>query len=617
MCGICGIATAEGEAPPSAVQHMCDAITHRGPDDAGLYTSPDGRCVLGNRRLAIMDLSPAGHMPMGTEDGRYWISYNGEMYNFRALRSDLEARGRRFRSATDTEVVLQLYAEYGESCVARLNGMFAFAIWDAVERTLFLARDRMGIKPLYYAWAGDAFVFASEVRAILASGCISREADPNALVGYLMLGSVPDSSTIVRGIKSLPPGHCMMFERGRVSTRRYWNHAVEMLEASRIPADEVEEATREGLKDVVARQSVSDAPLGLFLSGGMDSGTIAALMRATGQEQIRSVSLSFAERPFDEGPIARRVAERFGIEHVEVPITPADVSGQLDRVIGAMDQPSTDAINTYFVSKAAREAGLTVALSGLGADELFGGYPSFQLVPRVRDAMSIARRIPGHETLLPLVARLNRLPYRARKLAVWTDGDDSLEVAYMAVRSVLSPRYVKRAAGVGGTFDPTAYAQSTVNGRGLNDAERISLLESRIYMHNQLLRDTDSMSMTHSLEVRVPYLDNDMIALAARSRHLLGAGHKSALASARSLYFPIGSEDGPKRGFSFPFAEWIVGPLYDEVRDSVSRPQVVPHESMARLWNGFRAGRFHWSAIWTVAVLERWLSVHRLKVGSA
>ncbi len=613
MCGICGIVRFSGGIETRSVDAMCEAIRHRGPDDGGAYASPARDCVLGSRRLAIIDLTPAGRQPMSEPGDRFWITYNGEVYNFVELRAELEARGHRFRSRTDTEVVLHLYQEYGERCVERLNGLFAFAIWDQQERSLFLARDRFGIKPLYYSWAGEWFLFGSEIRAILASGLVPARADSSAVAGYLMMGSVPDDRTILIGVASLAPGHCATLQSTGLTVRQYWSHVDELRQAIPLPAGEAEEAVREGMKAAVQRQMVSDAPLGLFLSSGMDSTMLAALMRAGGHERIRSVSVSFDESAFDEGSMARRVAERFGLEHVDTRVTFHDFQSHLDSIVSAMDQPSADGINTYFVSMAARQAGLTVALSGLGADELFGGYPSFTVVGTVQRAMRALARVPGHEQFMPLLDVLPGIPRGARKLARWSNGSTSLAAAYLAVRGLLSPEEVRSLVGSATLPDPAAYAEQVAPIDGLPEMAGISVLESRVYMHNQLLRDTDAMSMAHSLEVRVPFLDNEIAALAARCSHLLGGRPKAVLAGARSIYFPLGLPDRPKQGFTFPLEAWLAGPLAERVEHG-SDSGGVSAPDMRRLWTEFRAGRRHWAQVWAPMLLNHWLDAHHVTV---
>lgn len=616
MCGIAGIVDFRRLAEEQPVLAMCRAMEHRGPDDGGTFVSEDCRCVLGNRRLAIIDLTQSGHMPLQSADGRFCITYNGELYNFTEHRAALERRGRRFRSHTDTEVALALYQEFGPSCVEVMNGMFAFAIWDSAEKTLFLARDRMGIKPLYYHAANGRLVFASEIRALLASELVERRADPEAIAGFLTLGSVPDSHTILEGVRALPPGsYALIVEDGKVEVQSYWSHADQLRCTPAIGTHEMPDAVREAVKDAVKRQMVADVPLGLFLSGGVDSSMLAATARASGQEHIRSVSISFEEQRFDESANAREVARRFGLDHAEVSVTAEDVRSALPGCIGAMDQPSIDGVNTYFVSRSARQAGLTVALSGLGADELFGGYATFSAIPRLIGVLRGLQRVPQLEAGRGMLPKVPGVPHRVRKLAAWAQSPATVVGAYAAMRGLLAPPDVMALTGACPSFDPYTYLDSIMDLHGIEEHCAVSLLEARVYMHNQLLRDTDAMSMAHSLEVRVPYLDATVVTVAAQCAAALGDGAKRALVEARSLYFPVGEDRGPKQGFTFPFEHWLAGPLGQELRVQGEGDQFLPTGTVSDLWTGFLQGRRHWSAVWAVVVLQAWMRLHRLSVG--
>jgi asparagine synthase (glutamine-hydrolysing) len=390
MCGIAAVIGA-GEAEPG-VRAMVEAVRHRGPDDSGVV-QPAGRpLALGCARLAIIDLSPAGHMPMTDPATGNVIAYNGEVYNFRELRRDLEAEGERFRSGTDTEVLLRAYAIWGRDFVERLRGMFAFALWDAGRREVLLARDRLGEKPLYYA-PGPPLVAASEVRALLATGLVSRRLDPAALDSYLVNGFVVSPRTILRDVLSLLPGHLLaVAEDGRVlEERRYWRLPAPGAAA---PAAEAAARLRSDLERSVTERLISDVPLGAFLSGGLDSTTVVALMTRAGGE-VRTFSVTFEDPVYDESAHSRRAAERFRTRHTEVRLTRDEFEARMDAAVAALDQPSFDGMNTYFVSRAARESGLTVALSGTGADELFGGYPFFRQVERLERARRLWARTPG------------------------------------------------------------------------------------------------------------------------------------------------------------------------------------------------------------------------------
>src|SRR6266540_793435 len=402
MCGIGGIATSADARMPDLrerLEAMAGAMLHRGPDDGGVYVSPEGLIGLANRRLAIRDLSPAGHMPMSTTDGALWITYNGEIYNAAELRAELEGRGCRFQSNSDTEVVLLAYRAWGDDVVARLRGMFAFCIYDRHQRRLFLARDPLGIKPLYYVARAGQFAFASECRALLRGSLGDAQVSPAGLVAYLELGSVPAPLTIYRDIRAPEASQYLRVDlaNDRVcpgEPKTYWRLPEPQMQSLSYP-DAVDQV-HDLLLDSVRRHLVSDVPLGAFLSGGLDSSAIVALMRdARPGATIRTCSVSFAEPEFDESRYARGVADYFGSQHVEVRVTAEDVTHNLERAIEALDQPSNDGMNTYFVSQAARQAGLTVSLSGVGGDELFGGYPSFERLPRLVQAARAATRVPG------------------------------------------------------------------------------------------------------------------------------------------------------------------------------------------------------------------------------
>ena len=420
MCGIAGWVD-PATAPvlrSDAVTRMCAAMQHRGPDDDGMVSR--GAATLGMRRLAIFD--PAnGHQPMRTPDGRFTLIFNGAIYNFRALRDELAAAGWAFRTNCDTEVLLAAYAQWGERCLARLRGMFAFAAWDEREQTLFLARDPFGIKPLYYRHDGTRLLFASELNALLASGAFSAEIDPLSVADYLAWFAVPAPRTIYRDVFSLRPGECATFCAGRLDIRSAWSFRA--IQDGTKPCATREEFTgelRARLDDTIRAHIVADVPVGAFLSGGLDSAVVAGLMtRATGA-QLKTFSIVFDESDYSEAAQAEATARHFGTDHHPTRLTGAQVAGDLDALLAALDQPTGDGLNTYYVSRAARAGGVTVALSGLGGDELFGGYPSFRDVPRLARWLPLWRSLP---TVVQgaVLARLRRGDTRGRKLADFLD----------------------------------------------------------------------------------------------------------------------------------------------------------------------------------------------------
>ncbi len=386
MCGIAGIiskADARGRLA-TLLPGLQTELRHRGPDDQGVHVSPDGRAGLVSTRLAILDLTAAGHQPMLTTDGRYAIVFNGEIYNFRALAASLEQKGVVLRSHSDTEVVLALYRLLGVDCVRELRGMFAFAIWDDAEKTCFLARDPLGIKPLYYnVEAGGALAFASELRALRRTGLVGSDLDPVALGAFFRQGSVPEPLTLLRGARSLEAGHWLRWRDGNLESRSYWSLPFGNGDASAPPlgAHEDTAAVRAALIDSLEHHFVSDVPVGLFLSGGIDSTALLALSRSLGHNALSTYSLSFDDAAFDEGELARRTAEHFGSRHTDHRLTGMEAKGLFADFLNRLDQPSVDGFNTFAVSRVAHEHGAKVVLSGLGGDEIFGGYPSFTRVP--------------------------------------------------------------------------------------------------------------------------------------------------------------------------------------------------------------------------------------------
>jgi len=632
MCGIAGIILNSDRTLPDLQERltaMREAMTHRGPDDAGMFVSPDGRVGLANRRLAIRDLSPAGHMPMSNADGTAWITYNGEIYNTDELRPELERLGFVFHSTSDTEVILHGYEAWGDEVVQRLRGMFAFAILalepitSKVQR-VFLARDRMGVKPLYYAQSDGVFLFASELKGLRASGLVSREISPAGLVGYLMFGAVPNPWTIYRDSQALPPASTLAWQDGRVDIRRYWQLPTDVPEPSAY-SDTVEQI-RALLEEAVRIRLVADVPLGAFLSGGLDSGVVVALMRQATHGPIRTCSMVFEEEKYSESVGARAMAQAMGTEHYERTVTAQDVASEWERILWAMDQPTVDGVNTYFVSKTAREAGLTVALSGLGGDELFGGYPNtFVGVPQILNALKMAQTVPGRATLAR--AAINLRPDRQR----WAKVRDALSYpaspasAYLARRGLFSPSEVKALVhpdvwqAARQIFDPVQHIMDCTDGYaepGVYERQPftwVSRAELRNYMHHQLLRDTDAMSMAHSLEVRVPYMDHRLVEAVLR----LPAAHKKNGAQPKSLLTravgdllpPIVRDRQDKQGFTFPFDEWLRADLKPLLMDCLGQPALpwLRPDEILKVAMAYWDGKVHWSRPWALAVCAHFL----------
>src|SRR5581483_8848873 len=454
MCGINGIfayESAAGRIDGEELLRTRDAMAARGPDGSGAWASEDGRAGLGHRRLSIIDLSRGGAQPMMSADGRLVVTFNGEIYNYRDLRRALTAKGCVFRSQSDTEVLLHLYAEKGEAMVHELRGMFAFAIWDCRQASLFLARDPYGIKPLYYAEDGRTFRFASQVKALLAGGAVSREPDPAGQVGFYLFGSAPEPFTMHRAIRALPAGSSLIVDRlGAREPRRFHSIAQVYCDAETGAAGQAlanparaQAELRDGLLDSVRHHLVADVPVGAFLSSGIDSGALVGLMRDAGAQKIRTVTLAFAEfrgRAEDEAGLAAQVAALYGAQHTTRVVTESEFAADLPRILEAMDQPSIDGINTWFVSKAARELGLKVAISGLGGDELLAGYGSFRDIPRWVRWMRAPSRMPLLGTATRAIAqRLARLWGGSPKAAGLLELGGTYAGAYLLRRGLFMP----------------------------------------------------------------------------------------------------------------------------------------------------------------------------------
>lgn len=574
MCGIAAtFSYGAGPVDRDALVRSCGRMETRGPDGSGVWTSPGGEAGLGHRRLAIIDLSKDGAQPMATEDEGVVVAFNGEIYNYEALKRDLEARGHRFRSTSDTEVLLRLYLEKGEEFVRDLRGMFAFALWDARRRGLLLARDPYGIKPLYVADDGRALRAASQVKALLATGAVDTRPDPAGHVGFFLWGHVPEPHTLYRGVRALPPGHTQWVDAdGPRAPRPFATLNAALAEAERgaagvsASAAELDAAVREALLDTVRHHLVADVDVGVFLSAGRDSTTLAGLAAEAGG-RLRTVTLGFEEyvgTADDEVPLAEAAAAHYGADHRTVRVGRDEFLGLVDGYFRAMDQPSIDGLNTYLVSRAAVQSGLKVALSGLGGDELFGGYPSFAEVPRLA---GVVGRLPASATIgrglralgAPVLGRVT-----SPKAAGLVEYGGTFEGAYLLRRtlfmpwelpSVLDPGLVRE--GLRELAPLAALRQTTAGLR--SDRLRVTALESAHYMRSQLLRDSDWASMAHSLELRVPLVDWELLRrIAPLSAARPDAVDKAAMARAARPPLPPEIAHRPKTGFTTPVRQWLL-----------------------------------------------------------
>lgn len=598
MCSISGVFSVEGR---DAVVRMNEAQRHRGPDDRGIARCGD--VVLGNTRLAIIDTSATGHQPMCDPQTGNWITYNGETYNFKELRREI---GGEWASNTDTEVVLRGYGKWGVEIFRKMRGMFALALWDDQKQQLVLARDPLGIKPLYYYSTGDAFVFASELRALLASGLVPRRISRAGVDSYLAHGSVEAPLTIVDGVKQLLPGHCLQVSADGIELSKFAVSKRENIAASR---DEAVARLREELEESVRLHLVSDVPLGVFLSGGMDSSALVALMSRIGGERPQTFSVVFDEAAFTEAPFSRAVAERFKTQHREIRLTEDQLIELLPAAIAAIDQPTMDGINTFVVSKAVKDAGITVALSGLGGDELFASYPSFRRALRLNSMSQASKRVLRAASGVGKIA-VNGSVQR-QKFWQLAGSDGTAADVYRISRQLFSTDVVTSMTG-------RNHSEFQTNG---NNHERdivntISQLELSGYMTNTLLRDTDAMSMAHSLEVRVPFVDVKLVdyVLSLPGDWKIRQGQtKPLLADALSELLPRHFLNRPKMGFTLPFEKWLQQNLRREVSSVLedSHP-ALNSEAVRKVWRDFlqKPRAVGWSRPWSLYLLAKWCEIN-------
>jgi asparagine synthase (glutamine-hydrolysing) len=637
MCGICGFT---GPRADGALHAMVRALHHRGPDDSGVWVSDSAS--LGMARLAVLDLSAAGHQPMATDDGAIHIVYNGEVYNFAAERRALEAVGVRFHSTSDTEVVLRLYERYGDDFVARLRGMFALGIWDRRRgpgrERLLLARDHLGIKPLLYAQAAGRLMFASELKALLASGLVTPTIDPASLRMLLTYGSVVQPRTMVRDVRALLPGHRLIVERGHSRLERFWSLGIDRMAGlrARSYAEQVD-VVAEVLEQSARLQLVSDVPLGAFLSGGVDSSILVAVMTKALGTRVKTFSVGFSDEgsALDETADAERMARHLGTDHTTSIVTGVDVRDRIAAIAAALDQPSVDGVNSYFVSMAARRD-VTVAVSGTGGDELFAGYPWFITMAQQHEqwarepwralAGSIVSAAASHRAFDPLLrqpggGRVHRLRSGG---FVGTYGETyQIFGPVGAARLLATPVAAEAGAGTAPDRD-LARLDELPHGSAI---ERVTALAMRGYLTNQLLRDIDAVSMAHSLEVRVPYLDPVVVDAAlslpdsaklgdVRNANAYGqtyreTGAKRVVIDVGRRWLPPDFDVQAKRGFAMPFEAWLRGPLRDVLDDTVDARSarqrgLLEPAGVERVRDRFYHGETSWPEPWVLVMLELW-----------
>jgi len=606
MCGIVGKYSFKQIPVSNDLLHaMCDVIVHRGPDDEGYYIN--GNIGLGMRRLSIIDLQ-TGNQPIHNELKDIWIVYNGETYNCPELRAELERKGHKFYTRSDTEVIVHCYEEYGDECVSKLNGMFAFAIWDERRRRVLLARDRLGIKPLFYTVSDDSLLFASEIKSILQDRTVKREVNLHALHNFLSLNYIPHPDTIFKGIYKLPPGHILTCDgEGRIEIKEYWDvrfgtgerkeveHAAGLLERARLPVlrrrkrkseEEYAEELRERLKESVRLRLLSDVPLGVLLSGGIDSSSIAALMSSLVDEPIKTFSIGFEEKSFNELEYARIVANMYGTEHHEMIVKP-NAAELLPKLVWNFDEPFADssAIPTYLVSKMAREH-VTVVLSGEGGDEVFAGYETYAAY-RAAELYSKIPRLIRKKLIRPLV---HSLPVSTKKVSfdykakIFVDSDDlSPERRHYWWKQIFSEYAKKQLYSQemlsGNLFEDSfqEFARYFDKNNAVDMLNKILYVDTKVYLANDILVKSDRSSMANSLELRVPMLDHNVVEFAASippELKLNGFQKKYILKKAMEPLLPKKILYRKKKGFSIPAPSWLRNELKEMVLDVLSPAQL-------------------------------------------
>lgn len=627
MCGIAGIVStnlAEAEIR-QALAAMLAAQTHRGPNDAGETVLPFGNGLLGlgHRRLSILDLSSAGHQPMSHPENGDWLIFNGEIYNHASLRDEMKAAGIRFVGHSDTEVLLHGLSRWGIQCLSRLEGMYALAFYNARDHVLTLARDPLGIKPLYLGRLADGFLFASEVRALLASRLIRPTLDQRGLASMLAYGSVQHPLTMFEGIHSFPPGCYQQFGAGgrAINTKPVPFWSIPKPQTNLQPEYALRQI-RQTLQDSVRDHLVADVPVGVFLSSGLDS-TVVAGLASKHSQRLSSFCVGFADQPeFSEFQAAAETARLFGLQHTEISISGYEAEAASQAWLKTLDQPSMDGLNTFVISEAVRKQGITVALSGLGGDELFGGYPSFADVPRLHRVLGPLRRLPSPlRSGIGALATFQRSAAVKDKLRDMLDTDGSLLSLYLQRRRCLSTALLKdlgldhQSLGVGNHYLP---AESLAD-ISINDSQPVwtlSQLEMRFYQANTLLRDSDANSMAHSLEIRVPMLDLRLLNLMGTITDSVRLPSKSANKHLlREAFAPLLRPDllkQNKRGFTLPLRRWMLGPMRESCEHVLAYLKTnspLRSEGIDKVWNSFLADPESpiWSRAFSLVVLGHYL----------
>jgi asparagine synthase (glutamine-hydrolysing) len=620
MCGINGIFGLERLSnPEEIIAKMNNTLAHRGPDAKGVASFSN--VILGHQRLSIIDLNEASNQPMYSADGKYCMVFNGEIYNYLELKEKLEKKT--FSTNSDSEILLQAFIEMGEDVLKELNGMFAFAIWDVEKQKLFVARDRMGIKPFYYFYENENFIFSSELRAILSTGLVPKKLSKKGLHDYLRYQTVHSPNTIVENIQLLPQGHCAWISDSNFEIKQYWNP--EEISVNKDSKEETKERINQLFKDSVKRRLVADVPFGAFLSGGIDSSAVVAMM-AQESSKVKSFSVTFEEEEFSERKYAELIANKFDTDHQNIELRASDLKNQLPDILSSMDHPSGDGPNTYVISQAVKKAGVTMALSGLGGDELFCGYDVFTRLPEL-DKKKWIMSFP------PLFRRWAAGALRGVKRSV--AGDKMAELLsldywdFPEVYSLTRKIYTESKLNdlVSGSLHENTLKNKIKNSVGFETKgfalpylSKVSWSEMQSYMQSVLLRDSDQMSMAHALEIRVPFLDHTLVeyAMSIPDHHKYPSYPKQLLVESLGDLLPNEIVHRKKMGFTLPWQHWMKNELKEFCEhhiNSLSKREYFNETSLKSLWKDFLNGnpRVTWSRLWPLICLNHWLETNEIE----
>ncbi|MBN8693906.1 MAG: asparagine synthase (glutamine-hydrolyzing) [Bacteroidetes bacterium] len=627
MCGIAGFTTTQTSSNSynDAIASMVNAMKHRGPDAQNSWCNDS--VYLGHARLSIIDLSEASNQPMLSADGRYVIVYNGELYNYRELKLELQRvsfgskeQAYFFKTNSDTEVILAAYSRWGASCLDKFNGMYAFALYDTQNNSLFIARDRMGIKPLYYSVNNKQLVFGSEIRTLLNSGFVQRKLNKAVLNEYFLYQTVHAPNTIIEGVKMLMPGTYLTWKNGEIKQFRYWNSNDFAKESEALDYKLTCKKTEELLFKAVERRLVADVPFGAFLSGGIDSSAVVGIMSKLSSRKVETFNVSFDESEFSESKYAKKVSELFNTQHHEIKLKPQNFLNQLPSALNAIDHPSGDGPNTYVVSKATKEAGITMALSGLGGDELFAGYDVFKRMKSV-DSKAYLNIFPSWLRAVPasLIKAKNKSVAGDKLFEVLTQEKFSVKEVYPVSRKIFSKQQEKLLLRK--NENPLKDIIGMIKKPDANHLlSYVSLLEMNTYMQNILLRDTDQMSMAVALEVRVPFLDYKLVefVLSVNDEHKFPHSPKKLLIDSLNSLLPGEIINRPKMGFTLPWSDWMKGELKafcEEKIRALSKRDFVNEGAVIDLWEQFLHDnkKVTWSRLWHLIVFENWLQTNQIE----